>query len=98
MQKVKSKVINFWPLPLLGGWTHILKTKVFCTDCDGLLQTVLEERGVQPADADVHCGFDGGQGILKIAITATQKKEVVTKKGRSTYDQVILQWSYMIML
>ena len=45
---------------------------------------------MQPADADVHCGFDGGQGILKIAITATQKKEVVTKKGRSTYDQVIL--------
>ena len=53
---------------------------------------------MQPADADVHCGFDGGQGILKIAITATQKKEVVSKKGRSTYYQVILQWSYMIML
>ena len=67
-----------------------LNLKVFCTDCDRLLQTVLEERGVQPADADVHCGFDGGQGILKITITATQKKEVVTKKGRSTYDQVIL--------
>ena len=45
---------------------------------------------MQPADADVHCGFDGGQGILKIAIIVTQKKEVVTKKGRSTYDQVIL--------
>ena len=45
-------------------------------DCDELVQTVLYERGLDPHDCDVHVGFDGGQGILKIGFTSQLLREV----------------------
>ena len=46
---------------------------MFCTVCDALVQQVFRERGLDPFECDVHCGFDGGQGLLKIALTVTQR-------------------------
>ena len=40
--------------------------QVFCNDCDELIKTVLSERSMNPGESDVHCGFDSGQGMLKI--------------------------------
>jgi len=38
-----------------------------------LVKLTLEKRGLNPDNCDVHCGFDGGQGFLKIGITLTEK-------------------------
>ena len=50
--------------------------------------TVLAERGVQPDSAHVHCGFDGGQGILKVAISVTERGQDDQNQGRSKYIEV----------
>ena len=64
--------------------------QVFCTDCDELLQLVLHERGLNPHECDVHVGFDGGQGILKIGFTVTERESCGEENpGRSKYSQVI---------
>ena len=49
---------------------------------------ILAERGIQPTSAHVHCGFDGGQGILKVAISVTDKKKIEENNGRSKYSEV----------
>ena len=59
-------------------------------DCDELVQTVLYERGLAPHDCDVHVGFDGGQGILKIGFTVTESSDTGQKAGRSKYSEVCL--------
>ena len=48
---------------------------------------VMEHRGLNPHNCDVHCGFDGGQGILKLAITITDRLEGGSR-GRSHYSDV----------
>ena len=62
--------------------------QVFCTDTDGLLMTVLSERASDPANTPVHCGFDSGQGILKITFTATSMTSAAGSAGRSKYSEV----------
>ena len=48
---------------------------------------VMTSRGLNPHTCDVHCGFDGGQGILKLAVTITDRQEL-DKSGRSHYSEV----------
>ena len=48
----------------------------------------LNERGLNPGDCDVHVGFDGGQGILKIGFTVTEREKMDNDSGRSRYAQV----------
>ena len=57
-------------------------------NCDELVQTVLHECGLDPHDCDVHVGFDGGQGILKIGFTITERTDSVKEAGRSKYSEV----------
>ena len=58
-------------------WNDILKKnydlKVFCDDSESLVKLTFEKRGLKPEDCDIHCGFDGGQGFLKIGFTVTDK-------------------------
>ena len=43
--------------------------KVFCNNCDDLVQEALECRGLNPHESTVLVGLDDGQGILKICTT-----------------------------
>ena len=73
-------------------WTF----KVFCEDCHALVQHVIRERGLNPHDCKVLCGFDGGQGLLKIGFTVFEN--VVPKKEnvRAKYSEVkIMTFSIM---
>ena len=65
-------------------------SKVFCDDCDTLVQHVLRERGLNPHDCKVLCGFDGGQGILKIGFTVSESAVPEKTNVRSKYSQVII--------
>lgn len=65
-----------------------INVQVFCNDCDELVQLVIRERGLDPHDCDVHVGFDGGQGLLKIGFTVTERSEELSPLGRSKYSQV----------
>ena len=49
---------------------------------------VLNERGLNPGDCNVHVGFDGGQGVLKIGFTVTERETIDNYLGRSKYSQV----------
>ena len=69
-----------------SGYKDIPTVGVFCEDCDELVQLVLYERGLDPHACDVHVGFDGGQGILKIGFTVTERNETVTPTERSKYS------------
>ena len=51
---------------------------------------VLAERGLDPGDAHVHCGFDSGQGILKIAVTTTEVNPDREEQRRMKYSEVLL--------
>ena len=62
--------------------------QVFCNDCDELIKAVLSERSLNPGNSDVHCGFDSGQGILKVAVTVTERNGDESIKGRARYTQV----------
>ena len=48
---------------------------------------MIAHRGLNPHNCDVHCGFDGGQGMLKLGLTITDRlgKEAT---GRSKYSDV----------
>ena len=71
-----------------NGYKDILREGVFCKDCDDLLKLVVRERGLNPHESDVHVGFDGGQGILKIGFTVTPKdSNIYNSKGRSSYRE-----------
>ena len=67
---------------------YIICVQVFCNDCDELVQLVIHERGLAPQDCDVHVGFDGGQGLLKIGFTVTERCEEVSLRSRSKYSEV----------
>ena len=62
--------------------------QVFCDDCDELVRHVLQERGLNPHDCNVLCGFDGGQGMLKIGFTVADRSNVQAETGRSKYSEV----------
>ena len=53
---------------------------------------VLTERGVLPTDAHIHCGFDGGQGVIKIAISITDQSQSDQNKGRAKYSEVLYMY------
>ena len=62
---------------------------MFCVDCDDFVQEIISYRGLNPNSSDCHCGLDGGQGILKVGITITDRDEVGKESvGRSTYADV----------
>ena len=61
--------------------------QVFCTDANQFVLEVLTHRGMDPQISDVHVGIDGGQNMLKLGITITDKQDS-TKTGRSLYSQV----------
>ena len=65
---------------------------MFCEDFDKLVAEALTERGLDPGDAHVHCGFDGGQGILKIAVTTTKKNPDKEEQNRAKYSEVSLHY------
>ena len=60
---------------------------MFCKDCDELVSEVMSKRDMKPETRDVQCGFDSGQGVLKLAITLTTKDDLV-KHGRAKYSEV----------
>ena len=70
-----------------------MRYKVFCTDCSKLTLDVMAHHGLDPHNCDVHIGLDGGQDILKVALTITDRLEV-EKNGRSCYSQV---WDISIL-
>ena len=61
---------------------------MFCTDVNQTVLKVLTERGMDPGMADVHVGIDGGQNMLKVGITITERNDN-EELGRATYSQVI---------
>ena len=66
---------------------HIVeKVGVFCDDSSQFVLNVMAHRGLDPQSCDVHCGFDGGQGMLKLAVTITDRQES-EQSGRSLYSQ-----------
>ena len=66
--------------------------KIFCTDIPKLVNDVCLERGLNADDVDVHLGFDGGQGSLKLVLSLTEK-EANLSSGRSKYSQVLTEAS-----
>ena len=83
---------NIFPL---HGFPPILKYisvipclfQVFCTDVSQLVLDVIAHRGLNPHNCDVHCGFDGGQSMLKLALTVTDRLEG-DSRGRAHYSDV----------
>ena len=71
-----------------AGYKNIPTVGVFCNDCDEMVQYVLRERGLDPQDCNVLCGFDGGQGILKIGFTIAERASLETEQRRSKYTKV----------
>ena len=65
---------------------------MFCNDCDEMVQHVLHERGLNPQDCNVLCGFDGGQGLLKIGFTIAEKESLGRESTRSKYSDVSLSF------
>ena len=61
--------------------------QVFCEDVSQLVLDVLSHRGMNPQSSDVHCGIDGGQGSLKLAVTITERDQSETS-GRAHYSHV----------
>ena len=49
--------------------------------------SVLSARGLNPETSDVHVGIDGGQNMLKIGVTITERCNS-ENSGRSLYSQV----------
>ena len=55
-------------------------SQVFCTDSEGLIVKTIEDRDLDPETLDIHMGFDGGQGFLKIGFTVTERPDSEDKK------------------
>ena len=47
---------------------------MFCNNTDGLIKKTIQERNLDSENCDVHVGFDGGQGFLKIGFTVTERQ------------------------
>ena len=58
-----------------------LYKQVFCSDCDKIVSEVMTIRDMTPESTDVQCGFDSGQGVLKLAVTLPKRGEPM-KTGR----------------
>ena len=53
-------------------------------------------RGLNPHLCDVHIGLDGGQDILKVALTITERQGGHTS-GRAYYSQVLEIFKYILL-
>jgi hypothetical protein len=84
--KFCNKTINFIPRKFEDmRYKHLLQ--VFCDDSSQLVLDVIARRGMNPQTSDVHCGFDGGQEMLKLGVTITDRQEL-DESGRAFYSQV----------
>ena len=61
-----------------------------------MVSEVLAKRGLVPDDTHIHCGFDSGQGILKIAVTTTKKGQDDQENRRVKYAEVMIYISLLI--
>ena len=66
------------------GYRYVERVGVFCDDVNQFILDVMHHRGMNPHECDIHCGFDGGQDMLKLAVTVTDRFEV-EHSGRSHY-------------
>ena len=69
------------------NFINVIYLQVFCIDCSKLTLDVMAYRGLNPHLCDVHIGLDGGQDILKVALTITERQGGHTS-GRAYYYQV----------
>ena len=60
---------------------------MFCEDSSQLVLKILSHRGMNPAESDVHVGIDGGQNMLKLWVTITDRSDTEVT-GRSLYSHV----------
>ena len=60
---------------------------MFCNDVNQLVLDILSHRQMDPQQSDVHIGIDGGQDMLKLGVTITDKLDV-RETGRSHYAHV----------
>lgn len=60
---------------------------MYCTDVEGLVAKVIEERGLSVHSTDLHIGMDLGQGSLKLALILTDRSKE-DKTGRAHYSDV----------
>ena len=63
---------------------------MFCNNIKELVEVTCRERDIQVEDADLHVGFDGGQGSLKLTLTITDRAVKSVAKGRSSYKEVLV--------
>ena len=56
---------------------------------------ILAHLGLDPQNSDVHVGFDGGQDILKLALTVTEWKDLA-ETGRAHYSEVCSLYSVQL--
>ena len=56
-----------------------------------LVNLTCQQRGVAVEDCELHVGFDGGQGSLKVALSITDKVPIISK-GRSKYAEVKINY------
>ena len=71
---------------------------MFCTDCEILIDKVISDRNLDPEKCDIHFGFDGGQGSLKLGFTITEHDETdekTSKKVIKKYDIFYLLQKYL---
>ena len=82
------QVLRLSPIHYKTPNNHNFSRQVFCVDCDKLVVEAMTYRGLSPSSCDIHCGFDGGQGVLKLALTITDRLDDVPTTGRSCYSDV----------
>ena len=60
---------------------------MFCSDTEKLVTDLIASRQIDPKSSDVNVGLDGGQGMLKVGMTITDRNEA-EQSGRSLYSSV----------
>ena len=52
----------------------------------------IEDRDLDPETLDIHMGFDGGQGFLKIGFTVTERPDSEDKKVFLTVKYILFKY------
>ena len=60
---------------------------MFCSCPDSLVSYLVSQRDMNADTSDVHIGIDGGQGMLKVGLTVTDRGDR-KEDGRSKYSEV----------
>ena len=58
---------------------------MFCSDLDKLVSDMISHRNIDPVTSDVKVGIDGGQGMLKVGMTISDRDNT-EHVGRSHYS------------